>query len=129
MMMSKKWTTAVLTFLTTALFCFLLLPGTAYAAEIHVTGEGSQAATAINNGFASGDKMVLDKDLTLTDGQDLIVQDNRNAVLDLAGHTLTLDGAKFTVNGGLTIQNGGAVVIKVQESSRQFPENWTSARL
>lgn len=112
MMMSKKWTTAVMAFLTTALFCFLLLPGTAYAAEIRVTGNGSQAATAINKGFDGGDNIVLEGDLVLTSGQDLIIQDNRNVVLDLAGHTLTLDGAKFTVDGGLTFKNGGAVVIK-----------------
>lgn len=112
MMMSKKWTTAVLTVLTTALFCFLLLPGVAYAADIHVTGDGSQAAQALNNGFDSGAKMILDKDVTLTSGQDLVVPDGKNAVLDLAGHTLTLDGAKLTVDGELKFENGGTVVIK-----------------
>lgn len=123
MMMSKKWTTAVMTVLTTALFCFLLLPGVAYAADIHVTGDGSQAAQALNNGFNSGAKMILDKDVTLTSGQDLNVPSNRTAVLDLAGHTLTLDGAKLTVEGKLTFENGGTVVIKGSGKLTAVPGN------
>lgn len=116
MRMMKKWTTAGVTFLTAVLFCLMLFPGAAYGAAVTpITGDGEEAASSINGEFRSGHEVALARNITLSAGQDVRVLEHESAILDLAGYTLTLNGASFVADGNLTIKDSkgsGSVVVK-----------------
>lgn len=84
----------------------MLLPATAYAATVDVSGGDGNAVSKLAEAFSRGNDVRLTGNVSIPANTQLAIGDKARVALDVNGYTLTLEsGAGLTVTGSLTLKN------------------------